>query len=294
MIHLRPEPLRPYEQAVADLGTDQLLPIGGRRIHVRRRGRGPALLLLHGLAASSYSFRELYPRLEGEFELVGVDLDGFGLTERPRDPAAYRIERQAEVLAQVLDRLGIASAHALGHSYGAAVAATLAKQQPGRLGRLVLVSPAASFDPLPWYLRIRPGQEALYRLARGLISDPDRYRRVAGRAFHRTEAFPENVAETYRSHLLVEGLRETWYGFLRQMRDPRFPGSAFDGLHHPVLVLAGGADRIVPPEKCEALVRRLPAASLEILDGCGHSAPEEQPDEVAAALRRFLGTHAPP
>lgn len=289
---LRPEPLRRYEEAVGDLPPERLLMIDGQRVHVWRRGRGTPLLLLHGLAASSYSFRELAPRLEDEFELLAVDLNGFGLTERPRDPEAFRLPRQAELLSKILDRLGIDTTHVLGHSYGAAVAATLAKQQHERCVRLAFVSPAASFDPLPWYLRIRPGQEALYRAARGLLSDPQRYRRVAGRAFHVDGVFSERVSEVYRSHLLVEGLRETWYGFLRQMGDPRFPGEAYEGLGNPVLVLAGEMDRIVPPEKCADLVRRLPAAELELVAGCGHSAPEERPDELAAALRRFFGRGA--
>jgi pimeloyl-ACP methyl ester carboxylesterase len=284
----RTEALRPYAEAIRGLPPERLLSLDGQRVHLWRRGAGQALVLLHGLAASSYSFRELAPRLEGEFELVAIDLNGFGLTERPRDPARYGLEGQAALVAGVLDRLGLASADLLGHSFGAAVAATLAKQQPDRFRRLVFVSPAATFDRLPWYLRLRPGQEALFRIARGLLSDPERYRRVAGRAFHRPEAFPSEASEVYRSHLLVEGLRDTWFGFLREMRDPSFPGAAYDGLRHPALVLAGGEDRIVPVRKCEALLGRLPSARLEVLEDCGHSAPEEKPDELAAILRRFL------
>jgi len=286
----RNSPLRPYWQAVADLPRERFLEIGDQTLHVTDSGKGKPLLLLHGLAASSYSFREIIPRLAPDHRVVTVDLNGFGLTERPRDPAHFRIEHQADLIARVLDRLGIGTTDLLGHSYGAAVAATLAKQHPRRCGRLVFVSPAASFDPLPWYLRIAPGRELFYRLVLRLLSNPERYRRVAGRAFHVEGVFSESVAEVYRSHLLVEGLRETWSGFLQAMMDPRFPGSSYDGLEHPVLILAGEMDRIVPSGKCEALAGRLPQAQLEVIPGCGHSAPEERPDEVAAAVRRFLAT----
>lgn len=285
---MSPGRLKSFLEATRAIAPERFVEIDGQRIHVTRSGRGSPLLLLHGLAASHYSFRDLVPLLEDGFEVFTIDLNGFGLTERPRQPEHFRIEHQADLVARTLDRLGIETTAILGHSYGAAVAAALAKRHPGRCRRLVFVSPAASFDPLPWYLRIATGQALFYRLALKLLANPDRYRRVAGRAFHVEGVFSEDVAEVYRAHLLVEGLRETWFGFLRSMQDPQFPGSAYDGLGHPVLVLAGQEDTIVSVEKCEALVARLPSARLEILPDCGHSAPEERPSEVAKAVRDFL------
>ena len=284
----RPEPLRSHAEATSDLPADQFVEIEGQRIHVTSTGEGPGLLLLHGLTASCYSFREIVPLLSGEFRVVTMDLNGFGLTERPSDPAAYGLEHQADLVAKVLDRLGITTTAVLGHSYGAAVAAMFSKRFPQHCGRLIFVSPASSFDPLPWYLKFAPGQELVYRLCRRLLSDPDRYRRVAGRAFHVGGVFDETVAEVYRGHLLIEGLRPTWYGFLRSMRDPRYPGSAYDGLEKPVLILGGENDLIVSSAKCQALAKRIPGALLERIADCGHSAPEERPGEVVAAVRRFL------
>ena len=92
----------------------------------------------------------------------------------------------------------------------------------------------------------------------------------------------------YRNYLLIEGLRSAWYGFFRSMRDPAFPGCANDGLDHPVLILAGEHDAIVPLWKCEKLAGRVPRARLEVIPDCGHSAPEERPAEVAERTRRFL------
>ena len=205
----RIDPLRSHAEATVDLPPERFVEIDGQRIHVTLTGEGPSLLLLHGLTASYYSFREIVPLLAGDFQVVTMDLNGFGLTERPTNPADYRIEHQADLVARVLDRLGIETTAILGHSYGAAVAAMFSKRFPRRCGRLVFVSPASSFDPLPWYLRIAPGQEFVYRLCRGLLSDPDRYRRVAGRAFHVEGVFDEAVAEVYRGHLLIDGLDRT-------------------------------------------------------------------------------------
>lgn len=281
-------PLTPYREAIRAIAPERLVTIDGQRVHAVRSGRGRPLLLLHGLAASFYSFRHLMPLLEDAHELIAVDLNGFGLTERPRQEKDFLPDHQAALIARVLDTFGIGECDILAHSYGAVIASTLAKQAPTRVGKLVFVSPASTFDRLPWYLHVAPGKELFYRLARLILSDPERYRRVAGRAFHVEGSFSEADAGVYRSHLLIEGLRTTWYGFFRMMRNPAFPGTAYDGLGHPVLILSGEQDVIVPKWKSEKLAAQLPRAQIEGIPDCGHSAPEERPEAVVEKTRRFL------
>jgi len=286
------EPLKPFREVARTLPPGSLIEIDGQSVYAPRSGRGRPLLLLHGLMASHYSFRRLVPLLEDGFEVIVIDLNGFGLTQRPLRAEHYRLEHQADLIVRVLDRLGIGECDVLGHSYGATVAATLARKHATRVGRLVFVSPPGTFDPLPWYLRLAPGRELFYQLTRLLLSDPPRYQRLARRAFHVEGSFTESDSEVYRSHLLIEGLRSTWYGFFRAMDDAAFPGSAYEALSHPVLILAGRQDQIVPLAKCEKLVERLIQAQFEVIEDCGHSAPEERPAVVAARVRQFLAENA--
>ncbi len=76
--------------------------IGDQRVYVERWGQsGPKVVLLHGFAASSYSFRKLGPLLAKHFEVQALDLNGFGFTERPRTVDAYGLPAQAELVRQV-------------------------------------------------------------------------------------------------------------------------------------------------------------------------------------------------
>ncbi len=285
---LRPVPLVPFAEATAHLPVGDFLDIDGQRVHVRVTGDGPPLVMLHGFMASFYSFRRIVPGLSEHFRVISIDLNGFGLTERPASPDAYRIANQADLVARVLGEIGATPATILGHSYGAAVASVTALRHPGAVSGLVLVSPASRFDKLPWYLKIRPGKETLYFLFRRLLSHPERYREISARAFHVEGSHTEEDAETYRGYLLVEGLRSTFFGFMEALGGKGFGRIPFEEIHQPALVIAGDRDRVIPLEQCREVAAELPGASLEILEECGHSAPEERPDEVIAAVRRFV------
>jgi pimeloyl-ACP methyl ester carboxylesterase len=288
---LRPVPLVPFEEATAHLPPESFLTIDGQRVHVGVAGEGPALLLLHGFMASFYSFRRIVPELSRHFRVISIDLNGFGLTERPASPEAYRISDQADLVARVLAEIDAGPATVLGHSYGAAVASVTALRHPEAVRGLVLVSPASRFNKLPWYLRIRPGKEVLYFLCRRLVSHPERYRRISERAFHVEGSHTVEDSETYRGHLLVDGLRSTFFGYMEVLGGMGFASIPFQEIGQPALVLAGDRDIIIPLEQCREVAELLPSASLEIFEECGHSAPEERPDEVIAAVRRFFAQY---
>lgn len=284
-------PLVPFGEATAQHSPDHFLVIDGQRVHVRVTGEGPPLLLLHGFMASFYSFRHLVPGLSRHFRVITLDLNGFGLTERPAAPEAYRIEHQADLVARVLAEIGAGPATILGHSYGAAVALVTARRHPAAVRGLILVSPASRFDKLPWYWQVRPGKEVVYLICRRFLSDPLRYRRLSGRAFYLSEAHSEEDAERYRAFLLIEGLRSTVFGYLEMLSGKGFARIPFQEIHQPALVIAGDRDEVIPLEQCREVAGQLPAGRLEIFEDCGHSAPEERPDEVIAAIQQFVAQY---
>jgi len=281
-------PLIPYEEAVANIDPSRLPSVDGRRIHVREEGTGPPLVMLHGIAASSYSFRDVIPELARGRRVVAIDLDGHGYTERPRAPNAYRIENQAETIVRVLDVLGIGSAAILGHSYGGAVAAVAAEARPERFSRVVLVCPASRSDRPPWYVRTWPGRQIAYWAVRALLSDPERFRRLSLQSFHRESVFPDEVAEVYRNMMRIEGLRSALAGFAAAVGESGFPEVPFDSLRQPTLVVTAEKDAVVPPASCRELAGRIPDAELVEAPECGHSVAEERPGEFVAIVNRFL------
>ncbi|MCA1629374.1 MAG: alpha/beta hydrolase, partial [Acidobacteria bacterium] len=115
--------------------------VAGVRVHYLEAGDAgaPAVLLLHGFAASNFVWHDsLVPLAEAGLRVVAPDLVGFGFSDKPRD-GEYTVEAQARAVVRLMDALGIGSAALVGSSYGGAVAAVCALDHPERVGRLVLV-----------------------------------------------------------------------------------------------------------------------------------------------------------
>src|SRR3954454_6874099 len=76
----------PFAQVRKTVPQDRFLTLGGRLVHVEQAGTGEAVVLLHGFGGSTYSWRKVMPGLAAHFRVVAIDLNGFGYTQRTRDP----------------------------------------------------------------------------------------------------------------------------------------------------------------------------------------------------------------
>lgn len=281
-------PLLPYKDAVGSLPEEEFRTIQGRRIHFQSEGQGKVIVFLHGMAASSYSFRNLVPYLSGDYRTITVDLNGFGFSERATELDSYRLERQAEAMRELLEDLGIGKVSLFGHSLGCAVSVYFANRFPGWVDQVFLVSPVSKFEKPPWYMRNGVSLRLLYLATRLLLSRPEMFQSIMGRAFCRKTILTSGASEEYRRQLLVEGFRDAFYGYAVALSRELRIAEEYSQLSVPVKFVGGENDEIVLPESLRELKGLIPQAELSFLPGCGHSAPEEFPKEVSELVRSFL------
>ena len=169
--------------------------VPGGRIWYRVVGLGPGvpLLTLHGGPGDPHDYLEPLEALGDERPVVFYDQLGCGKSDRPDDPALWRVERFVDELRLVRKELGLERVHILGHSWGSMLATDYALTRPAGLLSLVLVSPPLS---IPRWL----ADLARYRreLPTGIQRALDRHE-AAG-----TTDSPEYLAATmqfYRRHL---------------------------------------------------------------------------------------------
>jgi pimeloyl-ACP methyl ester carboxylesterase len=135
------------------------LNLHGERVAYREAGAGEALLLIHGMAGSSATWRAVIPQLSKKYRVVAPDLLGHGESAKPRGD--YSLGAFAVSLRDLLDELSISRATVVGQSLGGGVAMQFAYQHRDYCQRLVLISSGGLGPDLSWTLRIlsAPGTE---------------------------------------------------------------------------------------------------------------------------------------
>lgn len=276
----------------------RFLEIQGFAVHYKETGEGsPALVLLHGFASSSYSWREVMAPLAGPRagvtrRVVAFDRPAFGLTERPlvwQGPNPYSAAGQVELTVELMDRLGIQEAVLVGNSAGGTIAARTALEHPERVRALVLVDPAIyqGGGTTAW---VRP----LFQTPQADRLGPLFVRRIqdwgldfARSAWHDPSQITEEVWEGYTRPLQAENWdRGLWESF----KSGRAASVAdrLGELTLPVLVITGDDDRIVPAEESVRLAGELPNVELVVIERCGHVPHEECPQAFLQAVEGFL------
>ena len=109
------------------------LSVAGIKTHYLRAGSGEPVVLLHGLGASSYSWRFAVPALADRFDVIAPDLPGFGRSDKPWDHD-YSVAGQHRWVMSFLDGLGVKKARFVGNSMGGVISLWAALETPERVG----------------------------------------------------------------------------------------------------------------------------------------------------------------
>lgn len=262
-------------------GRSGLWEENGHRIRYFISGQGPRLVCFHGMGASSFSFRALIPYLTSHFEVLLVDLPGFGDSHWPRD-RAMTLENLTEVVNEFLKELSPKSSYLCGSSLGGTLALELAKCDPKHFPKVVVMAPASSprfILPLSW-------MSSMSWLLQWLVQPESlawtlKYVR-AGRWPSR-----EDRDSYLRPYLLNPTSFSSLFAATKILRDKSLP-RRFSSLSSPVLVLWGARDRIVPRRLMRTLMENLPHARFEEHPQAGHHPHEDNPEWTAEKIRIFL------
>lgn len=116
------------------------LPAGEIQVIDRGPRDGSPIVLVHCFSCAINWWDRVMPALEREHRVIAVDLLGHGGSEKPE--SGYDPPRQAEAVAQALERLGVNEVEAVGHSLGGSVVTALAQEHPELVGRVVIIDTA--------------------------------------------------------------------------------------------------------------------------------------------------------
>jgi pimeloyl-ACP methyl ester carboxylesterase len=278
--------------------TRRQITLHGHRVSYQTAGRGPFLVLLHGIAGTSTTWEEVIPLLCERHTVVAPDLIGHGESDRPRGD--YSLGAYATGLRDLLEALGQNRATIVGHSLGGGIAMQFAFQFPERCERLVLVSSGGLGREVHLLLRAAalPGAAvALPWLSVAGKQGVGKIVHALGMMGLRASA---DLEETWRSFVSLAD-PEACRAFLHTVRGLIDLGgqrvSASDRLYLaaalPTLIVWGGQDRLIPVEHARAAHTAIPGSRLEVFPGAGHFPHRDDPAHFAEVLLDFLRTTRP-
>ena len=276
------------------MGGPSTVDLDGISIHVEVAGAGPPLVLLHGFTGSSDTWRDLAGRLAGEYLTIAPDLVGHARSEAPEAVERYAIGRAAADLVALLHALGHERAAWLGYSLGGRVALQVAADRPDAVAALLLEGASPGIADAAEREARRASDEALAeRIERdGVAAFVDEWEQVP--LFASQRALPAEARAAVRATRLAQraqGLANSLRGMGAGAQAPlheRLPSIAA-----PALLMAGSLDAKYVKIARE-MAQTLPDATISVIEGAGHAAHLERPEEFARMVGDYLRRTYPP
>ncbi len=275
------------------------ITLNGERVVYRIAGVGPVLMLVHGMAGSSETWRHVMPALAEHFTVLAPDLLGQGESDKPRGD--YSLGAHANLLRDLLDALGHERATVVGQSLGGGVAMQFAYQFPERCERLVLVSSGGLGREVTFYLRMltMPGFEWVFPLfcAPRLRDAAKQLATWLGRAGARSTPAREEIWRSYAS-LADPASRRAFFRSLRDVIDlggqvVSARGRLQRAAQLPTLIVWGARDPFIPVSHAIAAHDAIPGSRLEIFERVGHFPHCEAPDRFVEVVLDFIASTRP-
>ena len=250
-----------------------------------RGGSGEPLVLLHGIGHTWRGWKPMLPPLEESFDVLAVDLPGFGHSP-PLPPGLDSTpEALADAVERAMDEAGFETAHLSGNSLGGWVALELARR--GRARTCVPISPAGLahgrerdlgvgiLRGMRWLARNAAPNDVALRspIGRTLFAGP-----TLGRPWR---ADPGDLIEQRELFATAPGFDATLPHVLE--RQP----AGLTAIRCPVLILWGTRDVILIPRQGRRFERLIPGSELRYLKGLGHVPMSDDPELLAHAITDF-------
>ncbi len=268
--------------------TSLMVNAAGSRWHVQRMGEGPKLLLIHGTAASTHTWRRMMPLLAEHYDVLAVDLPGHGYSDRLPDQS-MSLPSLADGLGELLARLDFEPQYIVGHSAGAAIGLRMALDESVEPRAVIGLN--AALLPFGGPLRrIFAPMAQLFantRLMPALVARRAADDRSIRRVLAGTGSELDDDGAGYYQRLLR---RETHVAAVLAMMASWNLGPLIDDLvrlRPPLYLVTCRGDKAVSPAQAERVSAMVGNSTVIPLPGLGHLAHEEQPEQFADLVCRL-------
>ena len=246
-------------------------------------GDGPAVLLVHAFPFNSTMWQPQVDALGDRYRLITPDLTGFGGSDAPEDRSGYTMDAWADLLAGLLDELGLPQVVLAGLSMGGYAAFAFLRRHRDRVSALILADTRAEADP-PEGKEKRTTQQGMVERegTSGLIDAL-----VGALLSEDTRTNKPDVVEHVRK--AMDNPAAGFIGGLEAMKGRPDSSDELESIDVPTLVIVGENDGVTPPDAARKIHEHVAGSRLVVIPDAGHISNLEAPEAFNGAVAEFLG-----
>ncbi len=264
----------------------KFMEVVGMNVHYRITGEGKPLVLLHGTGASLHTWEDWTKELSTEYQIISIDLPGFGLTGKHYNND-YSIEAYITFLNSFLNKIGIDSFALAGNSLGGRIAWAYALEYPEQVKQLILIDPAG-------YPHVEEDPPLAFQLAKNPITSRLLLKVTPKFLFVKSikdvygndDLITDELIDRYFKLYLRRGNRQAFIDRINQEYSNRT--DELENIQMPTLIMWGKEDYWIPVSDAHRFKEKIPNAELIIYPKVGHVPMEEIPTKTAEDARIFL------
>jgi len=262
--------------------------VGDINVFYRDQGKGPVLLLLHGICASSLTWDGWVRELGDTYRIIRMDVPGFGITG-PVRKELYERDNAVKFLDDFVNALGLDRFFLVGNSLGGYIAWNYAIDHADRVEKLILIDPLSYNQKMPWILRFASNPFisplARYMMPKFIID------RSVTQVYGDKTKVTGKVKETYFDMAMREGNKGSYtmvFKVFKEKVNKEVISRGINLIKPPTLMMWGTKDEWIPFEYFYNWKTDLPNATYISYEGAGHVPMEEIPEISARDAHEFL------
>lgn len=263
--------------------------VKGVKIHYRTAGSGPVLLFLHGWPTSSYLYREIIERVSNSYQVIAMDLPGFGESDK-RLEDSYSFRYHSRILNGFLHNLKLEKVTLGVHDMGGPIGLYWMIHNMEKVERLILfntlIYPKFSFMvKLFAFATITP-------IIKNVLISPWGIKKSMYFGVQQKQNLNAEIIKNYQEPFAGKTDRKLLIKTVQRLSMQAYKeiAKSLPDFKGPVLILYGEKDRILPDvaETMANAKKDLPQAKVKSYPNAGHFLQEDVPEELSEVINEFL------
>ncbi|MFT4413001.1 alpha/beta fold hydrolase [Fredinandcohnia humi] len=245
----------------------------------------PVLVLLHGFLSSTFSYRRLIPLLQKEYTVLSIDLPPFGKSEKSTR-FTYSYKNIASVVIDLISSLQFKKVTLVGHSMGGQICLYIAKQKTDLVDKIVLLCSSGYLKRMPRSLIYSTYLPYFHYIVKRKLERQGVKHNLLNVVFNHS-LIDQDMINGYTEPFLDNRIFMALTRMIRHREGDLTPQDLHT-IEHPVLLIWGEQDRVVPLSVGKQLHKDLPNSTLITIKNTGHLVPEERPEIVFKHISHFV------